>query len=123
MRPAASLPEGVELVPQAAHLHVDGAVEGVGRAPPRPVEELVAGEHPLGPRDEAVEEVVLGAGERDLGAGSPVVTVRAARFTLRSATMSVPDPASAAGAPAAAARRRTARMRARRTRGLNGFET
>ncbi len=54
-------------MPEAAHLHVDGAVESVRRAAPCPVEELVAREHPLGPRDETVQEIALGAGERDLG--------------------------------------------------------
>lgn len=54
-------------MPKAADLNVDGAVEGVGGPAAGPVEELVAREHPLRPCDEAVKQVVLGAGQRDLG--------------------------------------------------------
>src|SRR5439155_3218876 len=61
----------LELPAQPADSHVDRAVEWIGTAPARPVEELVAREHAAWPLDEAGEQVELGRGQghaRSVGA-------------------------------------------------------
>lgn len=50
-------------MPQAAQLNVDGAVERHGGAPTRPVQQLVAVQHPLRMRQEHHQQVELGTGQ------------------------------------------------------------
>ena len=53
-----------EAMAQAAHLHVDAAVERVGLAALREIDELVAVEHAIRVLEEDAQQPVLGAGER-----------------------------------------------------------
>src|SRR5205085_12297267 len=53
-----------ELLAQAAHLHVDRAVEGPGLAAARLLEQEVAREHPARMLRERAQQVELAGGER-----------------------------------------------------------
>src|SRR6185503_6506001 len=58
----------LNLLPQAAHQHVDAALVRPRDAPLREVEKLVARQHPAGAFAKGVQEVELGSRDRDLGA-------------------------------------------------------
>src|SRR5262249_13983412 len=86
---------GLKLLAQPADGHVDGAVERIGAAPARPVEELVTREHASRPVDEAGEEVELGGGQ---GHARSIDSLDAARVEIDDET------AEAAAAPFAGTR-------------------
>src|SRR5882757_2402882 len=57
-----------DLLAQPAHLHVDGAIERIGLPSPRPVHQLLARQHAVGPGEKASQQVEFGAGQRKLAA-------------------------------------------------------
>src|SRR5262249_11304851 len=53
----------LKLLAQPADRHVDGAVERIGAAPARPVEQLIAREHTAWPLDKAGQQIEFGGGQ------------------------------------------------------------
>ena len=60
---------GLDLAPDAAHQHVDAALERAGISALGEVEQAVARQHPARPFAEGLQQVELGAGHRDERAG------------------------------------------------------
>src|SRR5216683_1086992 len=58
----------LDLLAQAADLHVDGAIQRIGLPSARPVHQLLARQHAVGPREKTAEQVELGAGQRQFAA-------------------------------------------------------
>src|SRR5882724_2860099 len=58
----------LDLLAQAADLHVDGAIERIGLPSARPVHQLLARQHPVGTGEKASEQVEFGTGQRQLAA-------------------------------------------------------
>src|SRR5207245_9034242 len=62
----------LELPAQPADGYIKGAVERIGAAPARPVEELVARKHAARPLDKAGQEIELGGGQGHARAIGPL---------------------------------------------------
>src|SRR2546430_7226808 len=58
----------LDLLAQPADLHIDRAIERIGLPAARPVHQLLAREHTVGPREKAPEQIELGAGQRKFAA-------------------------------------------------------